>query len=580
MAEIFQPDYLNIDFNTVVQKIKDGLSNSDRFRDYDYEGSNIAVLIELVAYITELSTFYTNRIAKNIYLETADQYENVNRISRQQGYEPRGYRSARATINIVISGATPGDKLIIDPWTRLDTGQKSVDGNNAIFFSTTTTTSGIVSASGRLSLTIQVRQGIPVTLSGYKGSDLVDNQLSLPADYAYDDDIDDDYPVMGLTVNDDPWSRVSDFYDNLSALYDEDDVYMLIYNKYQSYKILFNSTRNVPISTDEIDIVMIQSLGAGGSIGANLGTWLPPTNFIYRESDAQYLHVDDGYTTMTITNPSASTGGEDPETIDQIKESSKAQMHAQYRNVTKKDYSSYLETRDDVVQATAWGEQEVNPSGSVLEYNKVHLSVIPNQWNANTITTSAGIWTTSNTATGSIYKPVSYSNNYTSGESGLSVYLELRKMLTVYEIFELPELIWFSFDIGLKLKRLYSFVNASNDVLNKLNYYFSSQFRDFNEEIDFYDIINYLLDTTEVSPTDNYTYIKGIKNLIIRDVSLINANIWDESIYEEMSSGQTYPYYTTSAYSAYVENQIRTIKLGYYQFPMLSANNCQFTNET
>ena len=74
------PEYLRIDFQTLITRLKEQIKNSDIFRDTDYEGANVTILAELMAYIGELQTFYVNKVAKNIYMETADIYENVHRL--------------------------------------------------------------------------------------------------------------------------------------------------------------------------------------------------------------------------------------------------------------------------------------------------------------------------------------------------------------------------------------------------------------------------------------------------------------------------------------------------------------------
>jgi len=103
MANVLTPEYLDIDYNTLVSTIKEELADSAVFRDYNYEGSNIAVLIELVSYIGELNTYFLNKIAKNVYMETVDIYENANRLAKLEGYEPKGYVSSRTTLNLTVS---------------------------------------------------------------------------------------------------------------------------------------------------------------------------------------------------------------------------------------------------------------------------------------------------------------------------------------------------------------------------------------------------------------------------------------------------------------------------------------------
>ena len=79
--KILTPSYLDLDFATLKQKFIDELSQSDLFKDYDFEGSNTSLLIEFVAYMAELNTYYLNKIAKNVYDETSDLYENVHRVA-------------------------------------------------------------------------------------------------------------------------------------------------------------------------------------------------------------------------------------------------------------------------------------------------------------------------------------------------------------------------------------------------------------------------------------------------------------------------------------------------------------------
>ena len=168
------PDYLNVDFNTLVANIKTELQNSDVFADFDYEGSNIAILIELCAYIGELNTYFLNKLAKNTYLETADIYENVNRLARQIGYEPKGYQSARGTVTVTISGGIAGDDIQVPTWRQLECPDNTYDGST-IKYSNTTQYSGTLTTSASTTFNLDVRQGDVTTLSGYTGSDLVDN---------------------------------------------------------------------------------------------------------------------------------------------------------------------------------------------------------------------------------------------------------------------------------------------------------------------------------------------------------------------------------------------------------------------
>jgi hypothetical protein len=404
---------------------------------------------------------------------------------------------------------------------------------------------------------LPVRQGEVTSLGTYTGDDFVDNHLILPKeDYGYDDFLLDENVSIQVTVNDEIWTRVSDFYDELSGLQDNDEVYKFEYDKYQRYKLVFSTSRTVPDGDDEIEVIVIKTLGIDGEVAANTIT-IPDANMIYNTATAAYLETAD----ITVTNATATFGSASPEIVANIKDNAKGALHSQFRTVTAYDYATYLESRSDIIAATAWGEKEVAPSGDYSEYNKVHLSVIPYQWSAATIETSASPIVSDGVV------PIAYSNSWTSL---LGEYLEPRKMLSAYEQWDLPTLIYFDFDIGLRVNRTFNFATVMADVQNKLVWYFDKANRDFNEEIDFRDIYEFIMDPDEVSAEDDFKNISGVRNLIFRDIDVLNATV-------QPYGSATYPRYAEVSISG--DNVLRTIEIGFNQFPALSVVSTRITQE-
>lgn len=563
------PNYMDVDFSTMKARLQEQLAKNDVFRDYNFEGSNITLLIELVSYLSALTTYYGNKIAQNQYLDTADLYETVHMLARLRGYEPKGYLSSEGTVTVTIgpsAGISAGQTYYIPAWTQLECSDEDIK------FSTIVDTTATIptTASFPYSFDLYVKQGEVVEYS-YTGNDIVDNKLYLPNyNFDYDLDLDDDYPSIELKVNDVAWTRLNSFYNYVDELNNISTAYMLKYDKYERYYIEFSILRTVPEKTDTIEITILKSLGLDGNVATGIIDTLPTQEtdgetgeftggFIYNTTDLEYL--DNNY--ITITNAEATIGGVDPEVIDDIKQSSLVATHSQYRNVTKYDYITFLQSRPDVTVANAWGEQETSaPSGSFEEYNKVYLSLIPTDWGTGTISTSA---------TSAGYDvPAEYSNAW---KVELATYIEPYKMISAYEEFVLPEFVYFNYVVGIKVKRTYDFDTVANTVLNKLIYYFRNANQEFGKIVSFTDIIDYILDKSYVSTDDNFDQIKGIQTLIIRDI-----NIPLHSVYEYNEIGN-YPYYTTASVAGY-ENNIRHIQLGYNQFPVLDSTNCEFIEET
>lgn len=564
----FTPDYLNIDFLTLIEKFKTELENSDIFKDYDLEGSNISILMELNAYISELNTFFINKIAKNTFLETADVYEAANRLARQIGYEPKGTRSARCTLQVAVSGTSAGDTVRVLPWKQLNSGRSDSDGNEILF---ATTASKQVTASGDpTTINVPIRQGEVVTLTGYTGDDLIDNELILPVEYAFDDDLSDDYPSVRVTVNGTEWTRLSDFYLDVITP-NTDNVYMFVYDRYRRSKIVFNSGRNVPVSTDSISITVLSSLGTDGSIGADVDeTWEIESDELVEINGAAVTDND----TISMSSSAASIGASSPETIDEIKFNAQSALRAQFRDVNANAYNSFLSARSDVVASNAYGEQDLVPSGGDPQnYNIVHISIIPEIYGNSTIRYSTTTFTTDWGETdSSIIVPSGYS---TSWKNELLLYLRPRKMICSYETMEVPDLVYFSFEIGVRKKRIYEFTDIQTDVLNKLIYYFRSSNMEFGSEIDFNDLTEYLSDTTEVSDSDNFDNIKGIRNINIRDIN-VSKTVYEYNV--DPNNSSYFPKYTIAPWTNR-DNMLRPIQLGSNQFPMLSSTTVKITEE-
>jgi hypothetical protein len=559
MTSTLSPEYISLDFDSIISNIKTELSNSETFRDYNYEGSNIAILIELMAYIGELNTYFLNKIAKNTYIDSADQYENVHRLANFIGYDPKGYISAQTTLSITVSAATcsPGDHLIVSGWHQISTDEEDEDGN-IIKYATTDSQIEVIplTATFPYTFTVPVRQGL-VTTYTYTGRDIVNNEIILPLNikFAYDNVLEDEEESIYLTVDTEPWMRISDFYDEISGLSEETNVYKFEYDKYKRYKIVFNTSRNVPTNDQEIVIKLLETLAEDGEVG--IGKIITPDdNFIYNDTTEEYLESNE----FSVTNLTETTSSSDEENITEIKSNAKSALHAQFRNVTSYDYISYLEARSDVDVANVWGEKEVAPSGDTSEYNKVHICVIPNEWGSGTINTT--------TASAGYLIPSVYSSTY---QNELAEYIEPRKMLTVYEEWELPDLVYFVFNIGIRINRSYTYADVVEDLKDKLEYYFNNGEREFNENISFLNIEEFLMDLQNVSDDDSFENIAGIRNLVIRDVDIVSHTI-------NGYSSTSYPKYLVDTYTG--DNNLREIKLGYNQYPMILIDSCTFTQET
>ena len=91
---------VNLDFNSLKTSLKAYLSGQSTFQDYDFDGSNMSVLLDVLSYNTYINSFYLNMVASEMFLDSAQLRDSVISHAKTLNYTPRSFRSATANINI------------------------------------------------------------------------------------------------------------------------------------------------------------------------------------------------------------------------------------------------------------------------------------------------------------------------------------------------------------------------------------------------------------------------------------------------------------------------------------------------
>jgi hypothetical protein len=102
MAANTSINLVNLDFTSLKESFKTYLKTQNIFKDYDFEGSNINVLLDVLSYNTYLNTFYLNMIGNEMFLDSAQLRDSVTSRAKELNYTPRSFKSARATVTITI----------------------------------------------------------------------------------------------------------------------------------------------------------------------------------------------------------------------------------------------------------------------------------------------------------------------------------------------------------------------------------------------------------------------------------------------------------------------------------------------
>ena len=92
-------NFTNLDFEDIKTSIRDYLRSNSNFTDYDFEGSNMSVIIDMLAYNTYISSYNANMVSNEVFIDSATLRENIVSLARNIGYVPHSRRASRANIS-------------------------------------------------------------------------------------------------------------------------------------------------------------------------------------------------------------------------------------------------------------------------------------------------------------------------------------------------------------------------------------------------------------------------------------------------------------------------------------------------
>ena len=121
----------DLDFDTYKNNLKSWMKSQSTFKDLDFEGSNISVLIDLLAYNTYQNAFYLNMVASEMFLDSAQLESSVISHSKELNYLPKSFSSAIAELDIIITSSDPSKTNIVIP--KGTSFSAKVDQGNYIF---------------------------------------------------------------------------------------------------------------------------------------------------------------------------------------------------------------------------------------------------------------------------------------------------------------------------------------------------------------------------------------------------------------------------------------------------------------
>lgn len=346
----------DLDFDDIVDNIKTYLKGQDKFKDYDFEGSNMSVLIDMLAYASHIGGVNTNIAASELFLDSAQIRKNVVSRAKDLGFTPASEKASTAIVELAmnnirnIDGTIPtGDQM------RLARGHNFVSVYDGVSYN-------YVNADS----IIPTRDGLNFK---YENVNLVQGQY-ITDTFVFDSQIKNSKFVLSNARVDKSKLEVSvtsDGFSNKFAL--STDV-----------STITSSTR--VFYTQENEEGFIEVYFGDGVLGKELldGDTIDITYIVVDDFHADgakiFSMVDsiNGFTNASITTLSNSSGGAEKESIDSIKFKATKFYTSQNRLVTLNDYKAKVQEYYPNADAVAvWGGEDNDPP----EYGKVFISLKP-----------------------------------------------------------------------------------------------------------------------------------------------------------------------------------------------------------
>ena len=351
MARAHRLDISELDFENIKGSLKRFLSNQNEFKDYDFEGSSMAILLDLLAYNTHYLAYNANFVANEMFMDTAQLRSSVASLAKLVGYTPNSARAPIADLKLVINDGT-GATITIPAGTKFSS---AIDGLTYTFVSiadkTVQPVDGVYTCQS-----LEVYEGTYVSYNYTFDSSDIDQRFLIPSDRA-------DSTTIKVAVQNSASDTTSNTYTKATSITELDGtskVFFLQEAEDGQFEIYFGDGV-IGKALDDGNIITI-SYVVTNKTEANGATTFSLSGSI------------SGFNDVTLTVNSSAQGGGEPEALQSIKTNASSFYSAQDRAVTTEDYKTKVKQLYANTQSvSAWGGEDAETPF----YGRVYISILP-----------------------------------------------------------------------------------------------------------------------------------------------------------------------------------------------------------
>jgi len=361
-------NFTNLDFNQVKTTLREYLKENSNFTDYDFEGSNLSTILDVLAYNTYITSYNANMVANEVFIDSATLRENVVSLARNIGYLPKSRKAATGVITFFVdtSNVTPAPSTLTLKKGPVATSSGGF-GNSSFVFSILN------------DITVPVNDGIAEfnNISIYEGNLLTSNftyTARNPNNKFILDNIGIDTELLTVTVKPNQSSSRSVKYSRQDSLFEvkpDSTVYYLQEADDERYEVIFGDGL-FGKKLEDNNYVSVDYITSNGDAANGVGQFSFAGRLVYSRNNQEYV-VTTGIS--LITTGLTARGGEAIEGVESIKKFAPRIYASQNRALTANDYESLIPTQiyPETESISVFGGEELVPP----QYGKVFISIKP-----------------------------------------------------------------------------------------------------------------------------------------------------------------------------------------------------------
>ena len=361
-------NFSNLDFDQVKTSLKEYLRSNSNFTDYDFEGSNLSTILDVLAYNTYITSYNANMVANEVFIDSATLRENVVALARNIGYVPRSRKAAMATINFFVdtTSITPTPSTITLRKGVVAASTGTFAGQSFVFSILEDVTVPIFDGIAFFD-DLEIHEGVLLESNFTYSSTNLNQRFILP-----NSGIDTD--LIRVSVKNNQSSTAAAKYSLQDSLFDINSssrVYYLQEIEDERYELLFGDGV-FGKALEEGNYITANYIVSNGDSANGISSFNFAGRLTYTRNGIQY-NVTSGVS--LVTPGIISSGGENIETVESIKKFAPRIYATQNRALTSNDYETLIPSKiyPETESISVFGGEELVPP----QYGKVFISIKP-----------------------------------------------------------------------------------------------------------------------------------------------------------------------------------------------------------